>query len=103
LSFMQGMGPTMRMMRTDRSVVDNKLDRRTVRRVFGFARPHRRAIGAFLGVTVLDALLVVVTPLLIQHTVDDGILKHDISVVLWLAAAMAVTAIFDALLGLGGG
>jgi len=103
LSFMQGMGPTFRMMRTDRSVVENKLDRRTVRRVFGFARPHRRPIAAFLGVTVLDALLVVVTPLLIQHTVDDGILKHDTSVVVWLATAMAVTAIFDALLGLGGG
>ncbi len=103
MSFMQGMGPTFRMMRTDRSVVENKLDRRTVRRVFGFARPHRRLIAAFLGVTVLDALLVVVTPLLIQHTVDDGILKHDTSVVVWLATAMAVTAIFDALLGLGGG
>ena len=65
-------------MRTDRSVVNNKLDRGTVRRVLGFARPHRRLITGFLVLTVVDACLVVVTPLLVQRIIDDGILKGDV-------------------------
>ena len=52
-------GPPWRHLRSDRSVVDNKIERRTLRRVVSFARPHRRLITAFLGVTVVDAALVV--------------------------------------------
>jgi ATP-binding cassette, subfamily B, bacterial len=103
VSGMMGMGAGWRYLRSDRSVVNNKLDRRTVRRVLGFARPHRRLIGGFLGFTIFDAGLVVVTPLLIKHIIDDGILKGDATVVVWLALAMGLTAILDALLGLGGG
>ena len=62
MSGMQGMGPAWRHLRSDRSVVDNRLDRGTVRRVLGFAGPHRRLIAAFLALTVVDAGLVVVTP-----------------------------------------
>ena len=39
-------GPPWRFLRSDRSVVDNKIERRTLRRVLGFARPHRRLIEA---------------------------------------------------------
>ena len=59
-------GPPWRHLRSDRSVVDNKIERRTLRRVLGFARPHRRLIEAFLAVTVVDAALVVVPPLLLK-------------------------------------
>ena len=45
-------GPPWRFLRSDRSVVENKIERRTVRRVLGFARPHRRLIAGFLAVTV---------------------------------------------------
>ena len=44
-----------------------------MRRVLGFARPHRRLIAVFLAVTVVDAAMVVVTPLLVQRIIDDGI------------------------------
>ncbi len=98
-----GIGPAFRQLRTDRSVVDNKLDRNTVRRVIGFAGPHRRLIGFFLGVTVVDAGLVVVTPLLIQRIVDDGILKNNGGLITWLALAMAGAAIFSAVLSVASG
>jgi len=74
MSMGSGMGPVWRHMRTDRSVASTRLRRDTVRRVLSFAGPHRRPIGVFLGLTVLDAALVVVSPLLIQRIVDDGIL-----------------------------
>ena len=47
MSMGSGMGPVWRHMRTDRSVADQKLHRDTLRRVVGFARPHRRIIGVF--------------------------------------------------------
>jgi ATP-binding cassette subfamily B protein len=97
------MGQVWRHMRTDRSIAKSKLDRGTVRRVFAFARPHRRLIAAFLTLTVVDACLVVVTPLLVQRIVDDGILQKNTGLVLTLAALMAATSLFGAFLGVVSG
>src|SRR4249919_361063 len=95
-----GAGVAWRHLRTDRSAVSNRIDRRTVRRVFRFAGPHRALIIAFLAVTVVDAAMVVVTPLLVQRIVDDGILKNDRALVGWLALGMAAVAVFSALLSI---
>jgi ATP-binding cassette subfamily B protein len=96
-------GTLMRTMRRDPSVVEQKLTRETVRRVAGFAVPHRRLIAGFLFFVVLDAGLVVVNPLLIKHLLDDGIIGKDASLVLWLALAMAFVSILDAILSVGSG
>jgi ATP-binding cassette subfamily B protein len=103
MSMGSGMGPVWRHMRTDRSIAEQKLHGDTVRRVFGFARPHRRPIGFFLGLTVVDAALVVVTPLLVKSIVDDGILKQDTRLVVILALAAAAVAVLDAGLALAMG
>ena len=103
MSGMHGVGPAWRHLRSDRSVVNNRISRSTVRRVIGFARPHRRLIAFFLTLTVIDAGLVVVTPLLVQHIVDDGILAGDSRLVVLLSLAMAATAVLSALLTVGEG
>ena len=103
MSMGSGMGPVWRHMRTDRSVTGQKLARNTVRRVVGFAKPHRRSIAFFLALTVIDAALVVVTPLLVKRIVDDGILKHDTALVVGLALAAAAVAVLDAALAVGMG
>lgn len=103
MSGMHPMGAAMRSLRTDRSVVDQKLTRRTLTRVFGFARPHRRLLTAFIVLVVIDAALVVVTPLLVKLLLDEGIVKGDASVVTWVALTMAGVALFDAVLGVGSG
>ncbi|GAB3667996.1 ABC transporter ATP-binding protein [Nocardioides korecus] len=102
---MSGMNPgmLMRSMRRDPSVVDQKLTRDTVRRVFGFATPHRRLIAGFLVFVVLDAALVVANPLLVKHLLDDGVLGKDVGLVVWLAVAMGAVSVLDALLGVGSG
>ncbi|MFL6062499.1 MAG: ABC transporter ATP-binding protein [Marmoricola sp.] len=100
---MSPMMAAMRAMRTDPSVVDQKLSRRTLRRVVKFAGPHRRLIASFLFFVVLDAGLVVVTPLLVKHLLDDGIVAHDGSVVTWIAVAMVAVALVDAVLGVASG
>jgi ATP-binding cassette, subfamily B, bacterial len=98
-----GMGPVWRHMRTDRSLADQKLARDTVRRVAGFARPHRRLIAVFLGLTVVDASMVVVVPLLVKRLVDDGILKDDGGLVTMIALAIAGVAFVNAALAVGQG
>src|SRR5919107_691753 len=103
MSMHSGMGPVWRHMRTDRSITEQKLARDTVKRVLAFARPHRSSIALFLALTVVDAALVVVTPLLVKKIVDDGILKEDSRLVVMLALAAAGVAILDAVLALGMG
>jgi len=90
-------------MRTDRSAGDQKLARFTVRRVAGFAVPHRKLIAVFLALTVVDASMVVVTPLLVKRLVDDGILKQDNSLVTVIAFAIAGVAVANALLTVASG
>ncbi|WP_085870758.1 MULTISPECIES: ABC transporter ATP-binding protein [unclassified Nocardioides] len=103
MSGMQGSGAAWRHLRSDRSIVHNRIERGTVRRVFGFARPHRRLITVFLVLTVIDSGLVVVTPLLAKHIIDDGIVGGDSRLITILALAMAATAIVSALLSVGEG
>ncbi|HEY2878670.1 ABC transporter ATP-binding protein [Nocardioides sp.] len=98
---MSMIGPSAwRTLHSDRGILENKIERRTLRRVVTFARPHRRLISLFLVGTVVDAGLVIVPPLFMQRLVDDGILAHDTSVVVWLAVGIALAAIADAVLGL---
>ena len=93
-------GPPWRHLRSDRSVVENKIERQTVRRVLGFARPHRRLIAGFLAVTVVDAALVVAPPLLLKLIIDEGVSTGDVSLVVGLAALVALVAVLDAAFGL---
>src|SRR5262245_7489072 len=98
---MSGLSPAAwRTLHSDRGMLENKIERRTLRRVIRFARPHRRFISLFLVGTVLDAGLVVAPPLLMQRLIDHGILAHDVSVVVWLAVGIAAVALVDAMLGL---
>lgn len=98
-----GMGPVWRHMRTDRSMAGQKLARDTVRRVVGFAKPHRSLISTFLVLTVIDASMVVVVPLLVKRLVDDGILKGDGGLVTVIALLIAGVAVFNAVLAVGQG
>ncbi|GAB2862016.1 ABC transporter ATP-binding protein [Nocardioides pacificus] len=93
-----GMGPAFRNLRTDRSIAKTKVERGTVRRILEFAKPHRRLIVMFLTLTVVDSSLVVVTPLLVQRIIDDGILGNDPTLITLLALAMLGTALVGAVL-----
>jgi ATP-binding cassette, subfamily B, bacterial len=103
VSLSMGMGPAWRHMRTDRDAVKSRVERGTVRRVMGFAGPHRRTIAAFLLVTVIDAGLVVVNPLLVKRLIDDGISKGNSGLVTVLALLMVGVALLGALLSVAGG
>lgn len=93
----------MRSLRQDRGVVERKLSRATMRRVVGFAAPHRRLLVLFITLVVIDAGLVVVPPLLVQRVVDHGIVAKNLDVVIWTAVAMAAVAVVDVLIGVASG
>jgi ATP-binding cassette subfamily B protein len=90
-------------MRTDREAAKARIDPATLRRVLTFAGPHKRTIAVFLAVTVVDAGLVVVNPLLVQRIVDDGITAGDSGLITVLALAMAGVALLGAVLSVLGG
>jgi ATP-binding cassette, subfamily B, bacterial len=74
--------------------------RATVRRIAGFARPHRRDLTLFLLLSVVGAALTVASPVLAGRVVDALVRQQAESVVIGLAIAIAVIALADAGLGL---
>jgi ATP-binding cassette subfamily B protein len=64
--------------------------------VLGYARPYRRAIAAFLVLTVLGAGFVVLTPLLVRRIIDDGVTPGDRGLVVRLSLVVAGIAVLDA-------
>ncbi|MGH9011324.1 MAG: ABC transporter ATP-binding protein, partial [Acidimicrobiia bacterium] len=67
----------------------------TLRRIAAFARPHRKALIAFLVLSVISATLAVATPVLAGWVVDALIKNGSEDRVLFLAAAIALVAILD--------
>ncbi|WP_413250036.1 ABC transporter ATP-binding protein [Sinomonas flava] len=78
----------------------NPFNRETLRRVLGFARPHRGRLVAFVLASVVAAVLAVATPVLAGQVVDAIVAREDVSTVVWLAVLIAVVAVADAGFGL---
>ena len=74
--------------------------RATLRRILGFARPHRRQLVAFLVLSVLGAVLVVATPVLAGRVVTALTQREPVGVVAGLAGLIAVIAVAEAGLGI---
>ncbi|BBH67459.1 ABC transporter ATP-binding protein [Actinoplanes sp. OR16] len=72
----------------------------TLRRIAGFARPHRRALAGFLLVSVVTAVLAVAVPVLAGRVVDAIVDGEDVDLVIWLAVAIGVIALLESGLGL---
>jgi ATP-binding cassette subfamily B protein len=90
----------MRSLTRDDSVKDRKLAPGTAQRVVSYARPFRREIALFLVLVVVDAALVVATPLLLKEIIDKGIVPRDRGVVVELSLVVAGLAVADGLLTL---
>ncbi|MFT3831840.1 MAG: ABC transporter ATP-binding protein [Micropruina sp.] len=90
----------MNSMTRDASVRDHRLAPGTRRRVPSYAGAYRRLIAMFLGLTVVDSLLVVASPLILQRLVDDGVIPGNAGLVIQLAVVVAVLALADAALTL---
>jgi ABC-type multidrug transport system fused ATPase/permease subunit len=72
----------------------------TLRRIAGFARPHRRQLTQFLLLSVVAAVLAVATPVVAGRVVDAIVRGAQLDVVVGLAVLIAVIAVAEAGLGL---
>ncbi|MCW2877206.1 MAG: transporter related protein [Sphaerisporangium sp.] len=96
-----GYGPqVMRSLRRDSSVTKERLTPGTVPRIARYARPYRWQIAAFLGLVVLDAIIVIANPLLLKSIIDQGIIPRRTDIVMGLSGVIAGLAVLDAGLGL---
>ena len=93
---MHGAWLNYRSMTADPSLKEQKLKPGTVKRIFSFARPYQVSIYIYLATVVVDAALIVATPLLLKKLIDDGVIPKDSSVVTQLAFFVALIAIADA-------
>ncbi|MFD3732049.1 ABC transporter ATP-binding protein [Streptomyces sp. NPDC058632] len=78
------------------------LARRTLRRIAGFARPHRRRMTLFVLLGSATALLAVATPVLAGRVVDTIVTGGDSATVVRLALLIALIAVVEAALGILG-
>jgi len=99
MSMQQGW-QVMRSMSRDSSVKEQTLADGTTKRVMSYARPYRGRIAAFLVLVVIDAVLVVATPLILKSLVDDGVVPGDRQVVVRLAVLVAGLALLTAIVAL---
>jgi ATP-binding cassette subfamily B protein len=83
-------------MTADPSVKEQKLKAGTVKRIFVFAKPYRTSIIIFLCTVIIDAVLVVATPLLLRQLIDKGVIPKNAPLVTHLAILVGLLAIADA-------
>lgn len=92
----------MRSMTADPSVKSQKLKPGTFNRIVGYAKPYKTLIAFFLVTVVIDALLIISTPLLLRKLIDDAVIPKNATLVTQLALAVGGLAILDALFNIVG-
>jgi ATP-binding cassette subfamily B protein len=93
---MHGQWMALRSMSSDQSVKHQKLKAGTLKRIFSFALPYRKFLSIFIFTVIIDAILVVATPLLLRSLVDEGVIPGRPDVVTRYALIVAALAIADA-------
>lgn len=91
-----------RTMTADPAVKNAKLKPGTVKRIFSFAQPYRLYLSIFLFTVVIDAFLVVATPLLLRQLIDDGVIPKNGELITRLAFIVGLLAVADAVMSIIG-
>ena len=89
-------------MTADPSVKNQKLKPGTVKRIASYAKPYKTYIAVFLITVVIEAFLIVTSPLLLRELIDKGVIPKDGALVTKLALSVAFIAIFDSLISIVG-
>ena len=92
----------MRSMTADPSVKSQKLKAGTLKRIVTYARPYKKQITFFLVTVVIDAILIVTTPLLLRKLIDQGVIPKNGTLITQLALLVGGLAVLDALFNIVG-
>ena len=92
----------MRTMTQDQSLKNQKLKAGTFKRILTFAKPYKAWLTIFLLTVVIDAVLMIASPLLLKKLIDQGVVPKDGAVVTKLALIVGLVAVGDAVFTLLG-
>ena len=93
---------SFRSLTADASVKDQRLKSGTVKRIASYAAPYRTSLIFFLLTVVVDAVLVISSPLLLKRLIDEGVIPGNPNLVTQLALLVGAIAIADALFSMIG-
>ena len=99
---MQATWMSFRSLTADQSVKNQKLKKGTFKRIVSFAAPYKVSLILFLITVVIDALLVVATPLLLRRLIDYGVIPGNSGLVTRLALSVGLIALADAVFNMIG-
>jgi ATP-binding cassette, subfamily B, bacterial len=85
--------------RLNEELKGRKIDKATMKRAWGFARPYQKQLGIYLGVTIFATFFGVVPAFLFKSIIDRAIPDKDRSFVAILVLSMIVVAALSAVLG----
>ncbi|CAB4544217.1 unannotated protein [freshwater metagenome] len=92
----------MRSMTADQSVKSQRLKPGTLTRIATYAKPYKKYISLFLVTVIIDALLIVSTPLLLRKLIDDGVIPKNGELITELALLVGLLAVVDAVFNIAG-
>jgi len=93
---------SFRSLTADSSVKDQKLKAGTVKRIASYAVAYKSSLIFFLITVVIDAVLVITSPLLLKRLIDDGVIPGNPGLVTQLALLVGLIAILDAIFSMIG-
>lgn len=96
------MWTSFRSLTSDESVKNQRLKPGTISRIVRYANPYRVSLIFFLATVIVDAILVVTSPLLLKRLIDQGVIPSNSDVVTQMALLVGVVALADAVFSLIG-
>ena len=83
---------SFRSLTADQSVKNQKLKPGTISRITRFAIPYKILLIFFMITVVIDAFLIIASPLLLRKLIDDGVIPKDFELVTSLAVLVGIIA-----------
>lgn len=99
---MQATWMSFRSLTADQSVKNQRLKKGTFNRIVSFAKPYKVSLVLFLITVVVDAFLVIATPLLLRKLIDEGVIPGNSELVTKLAFTVGFIALADAIFNMIG-
>ena len=93
---------SLRSMTADPSVKNQRLKPGTIKRIARYALPYKSSLILFLLTVIVDAILVVASPLLLKRLIDEGVIPGNASLVTKLALLVGTISLADAIFSMIG-
>jgi ATP-binding cassette, subfamily B, bacterial len=74
------------------------LNLRVIQRIIPYLKPYRVRIVLFLLGTIVNSLMILASPFLVQNLIDRGIIEKRIGLIVLIAGSMAALAVLEPLL-----